>query len=142
MGNGKTIFGKIIVAILSVFASNWESFVAKLWKKIPEDLQDKFTIGIKVVEGIKTWLGGPFGEFLVHVIPGDVDDKVRDKLIEILNSKFIDPKNISNILNGTVSDYKLWQSIAADINKELTGISYGQSVITTEVAYQNFKKSK
>lgn len=146
MKEPKTIFGKIIAALLSVFINNWQSFAEKLWKKIPEDLQDKFTLGVKIVENLKSWVGGPVGAFIVHVIPGDVDEKIREQLIKILHSKFVnqaintvDEPYVGNFLGP---DEKLWHTIASDLNKEITGVSYGQSAITTEVAYQNFKKNK
>jgi len=136
-----SIFGKVIAAILNIFVSNWESFAAKLWNKIPNELQDKFTLGVKIVEALKTWIGGPFGEFIVHVIPGDLDDKIRDQIIKILESKFVTPTDVDKYVRGFLSpDYKLWHTIAADLNKEITGVSYGQSVVTTEVAYQKYKR--
>ena len=134
----KTVVGKILAAIISVFAENWQSFVGKLFNKIPDELKAKISIGIYVVNQAKTWLDGDVAKFLTHVIPGDLDEEIRLKLIEVLN-------NVLDISNNTVGigGFKLndaqSHSLASEINQGLTGLSFGQSALTTEVVYQNIK---
>ena len=40
----KTIVGKVIAAILTVFKSNWLTFIVKLWKKVPYELKIELVI--------------------------------------------------------------------------------------------------
>lgn len=136
MEKQKTIFGKIIAALLSVFAQNWQSFVAKLWKKVPDELQDKVSIGVRIVEKIKDFVNSPTADFLTHLIPGDLDDKVQDYLKELLPKILAEYGNITelNEISG-----KMAHNIATDINHAITGLSYGQTALTTEIAYQNLK---
>lgn len=138
MSTEKTIFGKIIAAILSVFAENWQSFVAKLWKKVPDDLQDKVSIGVLVVQKIKDFVNSPTADFITAIIPGNVDDKIQDYLKVLLPKILAEYGDITQL--EKVSG-KLAHNIATDINQELTGLSYGQSALTTEVAYQNLKNA-
>lgn len=138
MSTEKTIFGKIIAAILSVFAENWQSFVAKLWKKVPDDLQDKVSIGVRIVEKIKDFVNSPTADFITSIIPGDLDDKIQDYLKVLLPKILAEYGDITKI--NEVSG-KLAHNIATDINQELTGLSYGQSALTTEVAYNNIIKN-
>ena len=132
MKEPKTVFGKIIAALLSVFISNWPSFVAKLWKKVPDDLQDKFMIGIKVVEALKRVVDSPVVDLVTAIIPGDVDDKIKDKLRELIN-RVLDDYDWEDMSSENS------HLIATKINQELTGLPFGQSALTTEVAYQNYK---
>lgn len=137
----KTVAGKVLQAIWSLFKAKWPMFVARLWNKVPNDLQKEVMLGVKIAENIKTWLGGDMAKFITHVIPGDVDEEIRLRLIKILN----DIGLVDNaIYSGAFTDHKnrLWHNIATDINQHLTGMSFGQSAITTEVAYQAYKNSK
>lgn len=138
MSYKKTVVGKILAAIISVFAENWQSFVAKLFNKIPDELKAKISIGIYVVNQVKTWLDGDIAKFLTHVIPGDLDEEIRLNLIEVLN-------NVLKISNETVGiggfnlNSAQSHALASEINQGLTGLSFGQSALTTEVIYQNTK---
>lgn len=135
MSTEKTIFGKIIAAILSVFAENWQSFASKLWNKVPDELQDKVTIGVRIVEKLKDIVNSPTADIITSLIPGDLDDKIQDYLKELL------PKILEQYGAITSVDARLSHNIATDINKDLTGLSYGQSALTTEIAYQNLKSA-
>lgn len=136
MSQDKTWIGKILASIISVFASNWKSFVAKLFNKIPDELKEKISIGILVVENLKTWLGGDIAKFITHVIPGELDEEIRLKLIDLLDKVMAIDKEIDYLgkfdLNASKS-----HSIASEINTELTGLSFGQAALTTEIVYQN-----
>lgn len=71
------------------------SFLKRLWQQIkelfeaiPEDLKSAIHIGVVVTEAIKTFVDSPAADILTAIIPGDIDDKVKDllraKLPEIL----------------------------------------------------------
>lgn len=138
MENQKGWLGKILASIIELFASNWESFAAKLFKKIPHSLKEKIIIGIVIVENIKKFIESPAADFLTAIIPGDLDDKIKDKL------RFILPViwERYNLANQTKLKAEASHIIATNINKEITGLSFGQTALTTEVAYQNFKKEQ
>jgi len=131
MSQPKTIFGKIIAAVLSVFISNWPSFVSKLWKKVPNDLQDKVTIGVRVVELLKSCIDSPIADVITYIIPGELDDKIKDHLRAVL------PVILEKW--ESMSGEAIYHGIATEINSELTGMTYGQSALTTEVAYRAVK---
>lgn len=135
MSTEKSFFGKIIAAILSVFAENWETFVAKLWRKVPDELQDKVSIGVRIVENLKIVIASPMADVVTSVIPGDLDDKLKDYLRILL------PKILEKYGSITTISNKTAHNIATDINHDLTGLSYGQAALTTEVAYQNLKNA-
>lgn len=135
MSTEKSFFGKIIAAILSVFAENWETFVAKLWRKVPDELQDKVSIGVRIVENLKVVIDSPMADVVTSIIPGDLDDKLKDYL-RILLPKILEKYgSITSISNKTA------HNIATDINQDLTGLSYGQAALTTEVAYNAMKNA-
>jgi len=135
----KTVLGKVLEAVFNLFKSNWPSFVAKLYDKVPDDVKAKVSIGIMIVENVKTWLGGDTAKFITHVIPGDLDEKTRLEAIEVL-------KKILDITDDVIGQGQFINfngapshMMASDINKHLTGLSFGQSALTTEVVYQGFK---
>lgn len=133
MSEQKTWLGQIIADLLETFKINWPKFVASLWPKVPKELQEKVSIVIRVVENIKNFVDSPAADFLTTVIPGDVDDKIKDWLRKVL----VD----FNVKDGYIlNDYGHLHLIATHLTSDLTGLSFGQSAITTEVAYQAFKK--
>lgn len=131
MSKPKTIFGKLIAAALSIFISKWPDFVSRLWRKVPDEIQDKITIGVRIVEGLKLFVDSPIADLVTMVIPGDLDDKVKGHLRAVLPVILEKWKSIS----GEAS----YHGIATEINSELTGMPYGQSALTTEVAYRAVK---
>lgn len=134
MTEKKTIFGKIFQAIIDVFAGNWQSFVAKLWNKVPDDVKEKVNVGIRVVELFKKFVESPTADFITAIIPGDLDDKLKEHLREWF-------EKWPELKDHDVNEPSHMHSLATIINKELTGLSFGQAALTTEVAYQNFKKN-
>lgn len=137
MSEEKTIFGKIIAAILSVFASNWESFVAKLWNKVPGELQDKVGLGVHVVELLKKAIDSGAADFVTALIPGDLDDKAKEWL-RVFLPKLLDKYKV--LTTEFQPDNEFYHKFATAVNVEATGLSYGQAALTTEVAYQNLVK--
>lgn len=132
MENKKTVIGKVLEAIFSVFKSNWQKFANSLYKKIPKELQDKFSVGVLVVQKLKEFIDSPVADMITAIIPSTVDDEIKNWLRLVL------PKILEQYGNVT-KDPKTFHNIATDINKELTGLPYGQVALTTEVVYQNIK---
>jgi len=133
MSTKKTIFGKIIEAILSVFAENWQEFVGKLWRKVPTDLQDKVIIGVDVVNLFKNFVNSPTADIITAIIPGHYDDDIKKWLREFLERIDLD--------KYMPDDEGHLHLLATYINKEATGLSFGQASLTTEVAYQSTVKN-
>lgn len=137
MSEKKTWLGKIIADILGTFKSNWPKFVASLWPRVPKELQEKVSLVVSIVENLKKFLDSPLSEVLVSVIPGELDDKLKDKLSDLLG-------NLLNKWDETAiedkSDAIYLHGLGARLTEGLTDLSFGQSALTTEVAYQAFKK--
>lgn len=134
----KTIVGKVIAAILTVFKSNWLTFIVKLWKKVPDELKIELVKIVDIVERIKSFVDSPGIDLLTAVIPGNADDEIvswlREKLADIISGLNLLDKHSSEY---TSSDL---HNIATLLTMEVTGLSYGQSAITIENAFQNTKK--
>jgi len=133
----KTLFGKAIEAILSLFKENWFDFITKLWKKIPKELQEKLVDIVEIVERIKTYVDSPVVDFIASVIPGDKDDKIISTLRAILRSIIEELK----LIDTPSSELKATdlQSIATRLTQEVTGLPFGQAAITIENTYQNYR---
>jgi len=133
----KTLFGKALEAILSLFKENWFEFITKLWKKIPSELQEKLVDIVEIVERIKTYVDSPVVDFIASVIPGDKDDKVISTLRAILRTIIEELK----LIDTPASELKPTDlhSIATRLTQEVTGLPFGQSAITIENAFQNYK---
>ena len=67
------------MSIFSFIAGLW-SAIQKLWKKFPAELKTAVHIGISVVENIKAFIDSPVADILTAIIPGDLDDKMKENL--------------------------------------------------------------
>lgn len=125
----KTFLGKIIASILEVFKSNFPEFIKKIYNKIPDDLKFKLSAIVQVVENIKTFVDSPTADLITEIIPGDLDDDLKDWLRKVLPAILEKYKDISG-----AGYYHL---VATELTSDLTGASFGQSAITIEAVYQN-----
>ena len=64
-----------------------KSFITKIWSAIrslftsfPEELKSAVQIGITVTENIKHFIDSPVADLLTAIIPGSVDDKIKNAL--------------------------------------------------------------
>ena len=133
MSENKTWLGKILASILGLFASKWPEFVGKLFTKIPDEVKYKVSLAVKIVNSIKVFLESPTADLITAIIPGETDDNIKDWLRVFL------PKLLEryNVLNKSSLTPEASHLIATTITQELTGLSFGQSALTTEVVYQN-----
>lgn len=133
MSEKKTLVGKAIAAIVELFKENWQSFAAKLFNKVPDDLKEDISVGIRVVELFKKFVDSPTADLITAIIPGDLDDKLkvwlRGFLSEWHNLELFDMKEDAHKL-----------TLATTINKELTGLTFDQTVLTTQIVYNGLKK--
>jgi len=135
MSQEKTWLGKVLASILGLFASKWPEFVAKLFTKIPDEVKEKVSLAVKIVNSIKVFIESPTADLITAIIPGDTDDKIKVWL-RIFLPKLLEKYNVLNQSTLTPESSHL---IATNITQELTGLSFGQSALTTEVVYQNLK---
>ncbi len=128
--------------VLSLFIDNFPAFVKRLFGKIPSELKEKFAVIINVVENIKHFVDSPATDLLTTVIPGTADDKLKEWLRKALPKLLEQLGYLQNDILTLSSDKDIksaqLHSIAVLLNKELTGSSFGQAAITTEVVYQNY----
>ncbi|MFB9843005.1 hypothetical protein [Mucilaginibacter ginsenosidivorans] len=64
-----------------------KSFLSKIWAEakrlfegIPPELKTAIKIGVVVTENIKKFTDSPAADVLTAIIPGDIDDKIKDLL--------------------------------------------------------------
>lgn len=133
MSEQKSWLGKILASILGLFASKWPEFVGKLFTKIPDEVKEKVSLAVKIVNSIKLFLESPTADLITAIIPGETDDNIKEWLRVFL------PKLLEryNVINQSSLSAEASHLIATNITQELTGLSFGQSALTTEVVYQN-----
>jgi hypothetical protein len=146
-----------------------KTFIANIWREIksifenfPEDLKAAVHIGVLVTENIKNFVDSPAMDVLTAIIPGDIDDQIKNwlraKLPEILTelkladscSGLADPGQITacaiKVLQGLDGDIKssflhslsiFVAQVAADGK-----LTWNDGVTILEWYYQNEFKSK
>ena len=64
-----------------------KSFLTKIWKKIqslfdgfPAELKESIHIGVLVTENIKNFVDSPAADILTALIPGTIDDAIKELL--------------------------------------------------------------
>jgi hypothetical protein len=64
-----------------------QSFLSKIWNQvktlfdgIPSELKTAIHIGVVVAENIKTFVDSPAADVLTAIIPGDIDDEIKNWL--------------------------------------------------------------
>jgi hypothetical protein len=64
-----------------------KSFLEKIWAgiktlfdKVPTNIKNAIHIGVVVTENIKTFVDSPVADVLTMLIPGNIDDKLKDLL--------------------------------------------------------------
>jgi len=134
----KTFIGKILAEILDFFKANWLTFAKKTWSKVPDELKAKVSIGVMIVENIKKFVDSPVADLITNTIPGELDDKVKDYLRQILP---VILSRYNEINDSEEYSSKTLHNIATDITHSLTDMSYGQSALTTEICYQSIVKN-
>lgn len=133
MSDKKTWLGQIIADLLETFKTKWPDFFVKIFNKIPDELKEKIAIGIVIVENIKKFIDSPLADIVTSIIPGSVDDKIKERL-RIILPVILERYNVANQSKLTPEASHL---IATNINQDLTGLSFGQTALTTEIVYQN-----
>jgi len=121
-----------------------QSFLSRIWAEIkslfqgiPAELKTAIRIGVVVTENIKTFVDSPAADVLTAIIPGDIDDEIKNwlraKLPAILTelkladncSQLADPDAI------TACAIKVLQGLDADAQSPFL---HSLSVLVAQVA--------
>ncbi|HVW15732.1 MAG TPA: hypothetical protein VHB54_18000 [Mucilaginibacter sp.] len=121
-----------------------QSFLSKIWAEIkslfdgiPSELKTAVHIGVVVTENVKNFVDSPTADVLTAIIPGDIDDKIKNwlraKLPTILTelkladscSSLTDPAAI------TACAIKVLQGLDGDIQ---SAFLHNLSVLVAQVA--------
>jgi hypothetical protein len=65
---------------LQTFLSKIWNEIKKLFTGIPADLKTAIHIGVMVTENIKNFIDSPAADILTVIIPGDIDDRIKEIL--------------------------------------------------------------
>jgi hypothetical protein len=121
-----------------------QTFLTKIWNQvkalfdgIPAELKTAIHIGVQVTENIKNFTDSPVADVLTALIPGDIDDEIKNwlraKLPAILTelkladscSSLTDPNEI------TVCAIKVLQGLDGDIQ---SAFFHNLSILVAEIA--------
>lgn len=75
--------------------------IKKLFDGLTPKLQSAIHIGVTIVEKIKNFVAGPGADVLTIIIPGDLDDKIKEKLREMLPKIFTELKLVEQCAGET-----------------------------------------
>ena len=135
MSEKKTILGKAVEAILSIFKTNWKEFLVKLWSKVPADLKIELLEIVSLVNLLKKYADLTLFDAIVAMTKTEKDNQflawARKTLDKIATEYDIQNTLVKDLRRGD------WQTIAAETTAEAYNMPYGQAAMTIENAYQN-----
>ena len=121
-----------------------KSFIAKIWdgikslfEEMPEEMQTAIHIGVIVTENIKNFVDSPVADVLTAIIPGDIEDDVKNwlraKLPTILTElKLADScSNLTDPLQITECAIKVLQGLDGDVK---SAFLHNLSIFIAQVA--------
>lgn len=86
---------------LSKFLKKIWQGIKKLFDGLTPKLKDAIHIAVTIVEKIKNFVAGPGADVLTAIIPGELDDAIKDKLREWLPKIFIELKLVEECAGET-----------------------------------------
>ena len=120
------------------------SFLTKIWNEIkalfasfPSELKIAIHIGVQVAENMKNFVDSPTADILTALIPGDIDDKIKNWLRTKLPTILTELKLADSC--GTLTDpneitacaIKVLQALDGDIK---SAFLHNLSILVAEVA--------
>ena len=121
-----------------------KSFIAKIWdgikslfEEMPEEMQTAIHIGVIVTENIKSFVDSPVADVLTAIIPGDIDDDIKNwlraKLPVILSElKLADScSSLTDPLQITQCAIKVLQGLDGDVK---SAFLHNLSIFIAQVA--------
>lgn len=121
-----------------------QSFLTKIWTEIkslfasmPSELKTAIHIGVQVTQNIKTFVDSPAADVLTAIIPGDIDEQIKNWLRAKLPAILIELK-LAESCSGltdpaaiTACAIKVLQGLDGDIQ---SAFFHNLSILVAEVA--------
>jgi hypothetical protein len=76
---------------MNFFKKLWTG-IKKVFDKFAPDVKNAIHIGVTIVDNMKVFVDSPVADVLTAIIPGDVDDKIKELLIKYLPKIVIEMK--------------------------------------------------
>lgn len=133
----------------------WKGFKA-LWNRVEKIIQDNIHVSVLVVQNFKTIVDSPATDILTALIPGDIDDKIKDKLRQVLPKVLTTLKIIEDCSHLTdqelvnciavrlvtaTEEYKdhIFHGLAVQLAKELSDgrLTFSDAIALVEWYYRN-----
>jgi hypothetical protein len=76
---------------MSIFKKIW-SAIKKIFDKLPQEFKTAIHIGVAVVDNMKSFVDSPIADVLTAIIPGDLDDRIKEELRKYLPKIVIEMK--------------------------------------------------
>jgi hypothetical protein len=89
--------------------------ISKMFHKLEKETKELLPAVVKVVNEIKKVIDGPIADVITAIIPGELDDKLKDKLRAILPGVIL-KLNIIAAVNDLQDENEKLQAILAAIN--------------------------
>ncbi len=120
------------------------TFLKKIWNQIevlfgglPSEIKAALQIGITITENIKNFVDSPIVDILTSIIPGNIDDVIKDKLRASLPVLLTELKLVESSLSLTQPDLIVKAAIAViqTMDKNIKpGILHQLSILMAQVA--------
>jgi hypothetical protein len=121
-----------------------KTFLIKIWDKIknlftglPNEIKTAIQIGVIITENIKTFVDSPTGDIITTLIPGNIDNVIRDKLRQSLPIFLMELKLVESSLNLTQPEaiVKAALEVMKTIDENIKpGILHHLSVLIAQIA--------
>ena len=121
-----------------------KTFIAKIWadvktlfEDIPDEMKIAIHLGVLVTENIKKFVDSPAADVLTAIIPGDIDDEIKDwlrvKLPTVLTElKLADScSSLTDPLQITACAVKVLQGLDGDVK---SAFLHSLSIFIAQVA--------
>jgi hypothetical protein len=89
--------------------------ISKMFHRLENDVQKLIPIAIAVVQNVKTIVDGPIADVITHLIPGELDDAIKEKLRQILPVVLLKLQLVASI-NNIADENEKFQAILKAIN--------------------------
>jgi hypothetical protein len=106
------------MSIISFLARIWNS-IRSLFNKLPFTFKNAVRIGVSITENMKNFIESPLTDVLTAIIPGDIDDKIKQVLRAGLPIILTDLKLAKDA--GTITDPQEITRCAIRALQELDG---------------------
>jgi len=120
------------------------TFLKRIWNQIeslfgglPSEIKTALQIGITITDNIKNFVDSPIADIFTSIIPGNVDDAIKDRLRLSLPIFLTELKLVESSLNLTQPDLivKAATSVIQTMDKNIKpGILHQLSILVAQIA--------